>query len=385
MRSRWAVVFGVAVVCQPLTSAYAFGGAAITGNAFGRYGSGNTTFGEVSVAGLPLANDDTTSAQQVSTTFLTVGGVGETLLSGNAIGGACGWLGASNIPVEQTNFFLVAGGGVIYIDSINVTSSTLSIGTPVQIMYSFYTAHTLTVTHSVLNPGSQSNHALGLCSVQINVTGPGGSMFLAANDNKAFKDTLDGSDLAIGLMAPPFQTSFTLDAAVGDAIMFVLFADADADGDVGPTGPLSDMNGAGSASVAVALAFGASVVSPNAALGEAEVTLTSDAYPGGFPAASLATAAAAEAGLPDSIIFSCANIHRFRAKCTNTGRIKALVRMTDNSLDGQTVTISVDGTPFVRTIVNGAAKLNTPATPGPHTVTLDDPPGCAAPVEVTCP
>ena len=171
MVSRWGVVFGFAVFLQPMTPAYSFGGATVTGNAFGRYGSGNTTFGEESVAGLPLANDDTTSAQQVSTTFLTVGGVGETFLSGNAIGGACGWLGASNVPAEQTNFFLVAGGGVIYIDSINVTSSALPIGTPVQILYSFHTAHTLTVTHSVLNPGSQNNHALGLCGVQINVTG----------------------------------------------------------------------------------------------------------------------------------------------------------------------------------------------------------------------
>lgn len=82
---------------------------------------------------------------------------------------------------------------------------------------------------------------------------------------------------------------------------------------------------------------------------------------------------------------TCADIRKFRVQCTNGSRIKAVVRMIDNSFIGQQVTVSVDGSPTVLTIRNVVAKLKTPKLPGVHTVTLDDPPGCVGPIVVTCP
>lgn len=81
----------------------------------------------------------------------------------------------------------------------------------------------------------------------------------------------------------------------------------------------------------------------------------------------------------------CGALQRFRAKCTAAGAIKVLIRFVDTSMDGQQVTFSIDGNPIVRTIVNGTVRYTAPVTSGSHTVSLDDPAGCVAPIDVTCP
>ena len=82
----------------------------------------------------------------------------------------------------------------------------------------------------------------------------------------------------------------------------------------------------------------------------------------------------------------CEDIDMFQARCNPAGTVQVRVKFVDNSHDGETVTIGVDGTPHVRTIFGNVAsyqELNAGA--GPHTVTLDDPAGCFDPIMVNCP
>ena len=61
------------------------------------------------------------------------------------------------------------------------------------------------------------------------------------------------------------------------------------------------------------------------------------------------------------------------------------VKFTDTSHSGETVTIGLDGEPHERTIFGKVASFQEPgAGAGPHTITLDDPPGCFAPVVKQC-
>ena len=62
----------------------------LDGSAYGRYGSGNTTIGEQSVAGVALADDDTTGLQQAQNYHISAGSIGSSLLTGNAIAAAGG-------------------------------------------------------------------------------------------------------------------------------------------------------------------------------------------------------------------------------------------------------------------------------------------------------
>ena len=59
--------------------------------------------------------------------------------------------------------------------------------------------------------------------------------------------------------------------------------------------------------------------------------------------------------------------------------------MNDTSHDGEQLVISIDGVQVSVTIVNGSIRYTTPATPGEHTVRLDEPAGCFDPIVVNCP
>ena len=61
-----------------------------------------------------------------------------------------------------------------------------------------------------------------------------------------------------------------------------------------------------------------------------------------------------------------------------------MLRRNDNSNEGDQVVISIDGIPVAVTIVNGSVRYTTPATPGAHTVRLDEPAGCFDPIVVNC-
>ena len=83
---------------------------------------------------------------------------------------------------------------------------------------------------------------------------------------------------------------------------------------------------------------------------------------------------------------ACSDVEAFQARCNAAGTIQVRVTMTDGSHSGETVTIGVDGVPHVRTISGSVASYQEPGAGfGPHTITLDDPPACFAPLVKKCP
>ena len=81
----------------------------------------------------------------------------------------------------------------------------------------------------------------------------------------------------------------------------------------------------------------------------------------------------------------CGEIESFTANCTAGTQIRARLLLLDESHDGETVVLTIDGEPFVLTINGSVASLSEPGTSGHHSIALDDPAGCVAPVRVTCP
>ena len=85
----------------------------------------------------------------------------------------------------------------------------------------------------------------------------------------------------------------------------------------------------------------------------------------------------------------CEDLRSFQARCKVTSRghnLQAQLTLTDTSHAGESVTVTVDGAPFVLTINGSKAQLSTPeTTAGPHTIELVDPAGCFPPRVVNCP
>ncbi len=85
----------------------------------------------------------------------------------------------------------------------------------------------------------------------------------------------------------------------------------------------------------------------------------------------------------------CADLVSFRARCKATSRghtLQAQLTLTNANHAGESVTVTVDGAPFVLTINGSKAQLSTPeTTTGPHTIELVDPAGCFPPQVVNCP
>jgi hypothetical protein len=86
---------------------------------------------------------------------------------------------------------------------------------------------------------------------------------------------------------------------------------------------------------------------------------------------------------------ACGDVLRFQARCIAGGagnRLQFRVTLTDGSHDGEPVTVTVDGEPFVLNVAGGRAQMSiNGALPGAHTLELSDPVGCFPPVERTCP
>lgn len=81
----------------------------------------------------------------------------------------------------------------------------------------------------------------------------------------------------------------------------------------------------------------------------------------------------------------CADVKRLRASCRTNGTIKGKVIMTDSSHNGETVTVSIDGTmDLVLTINADRAPFSQCCFSGNHTVSLKNPANCAS-VPVSCP
>ena len=82
----------------------------------------------------------------------------------------------------------------------------------------------------------------------------------------------------------------------------------------------------------------------------------------------------------------CGDIMDFRARCNGAGTIQARARFTDNSHDGEMVTMRVDTTNYDVTIVNRRATLQIAGQggTGAHSVELVDPSGCFGVVNINC-
>jgi glucose/arabinose dehydrogenase len=84
----------------------------------------------------------------------------------------------------------------------------------------------------------------------------------------------------------------------------------------------------------------------------------------------------------------CEDVRQLQARCLSgaSNRIQARVVMTDTSHSGESVTIGIDGAPNVVPIVGNKAQIQqNGASSGLHVISLDDPDGCVADFEVTCP
>jgi V8-like Glu-specific endopeptidase len=85
----------------------------------------------------------------------------------------------------------------------------------------------------------------------------------------------------------------------------------------------------------------------------------------------------------------CGDIVRLQGVCKLRGTnrtVQAKVTLTNTSHSGQTVEISIDGTPHTATISSRVATFSQGGfSAGQHTVSLTDPAGCVPAVTVTCP
>lgn len=82
---------------------------------------------------------------------------------------------------------------------------------------------------------------------------------------------------------------------------------------------------------------------------------------------------------------ACEDIDVIGSQCTFNGRIRFRVRFADDSHDGETVTIAIDGEPIVVPIHGNRARYQEAGFSGTHTVTLEDPPDCVGDMIVECP
>lgn len=298
---RHAFLCFFAVICASATLD-ALAASVLMSNASARYGSGNTTHAEDGVSGFPLPDDGTSGLQQVQNSHLYLAAEGTANLSGNAIGAAAGWIGASVIdypPNGGTAWMLFAGTFTRYWDMILVDSSTLAVGTPVQLQFSLHVASSVIATHSFF-PGSNTNHtqAHGFIDSAIRFQSNDPDFFLNENSNLKLIDTRTSvADSELGLINPatPHLDIF-IDAAVGDNLFFAAEATVRTSGGLAPrtvsVSPLVLDNQEGFTYAAIGLAFGASSLTPG-------VTLRSERLGGNsFPDAALADGVTAALGMP---------------------------------------------------------------------------------------
>ena len=188
------------------------------------------------------------------------------------------------------------------------------------------------------------------------------------------------------------------DAEIGDELGGSVSGVGDADGD-GTPDLMAGATGAGGAGSAYVYsgatgtlirqfdgatagdAFGASVSGAGDLDGDGRAELivgAPSADPGGL----------AEAG--STFVFGldsipCEDVETFQARCSPAQTVQVRVKFFDNSHDGESVTVAVDGVESVRTIFNNFASYQVPnAGPGAHTIELVDPPGCFAPLVKQC-
>jgi hypothetical protein len=273
----------------------------LTSSANSRFGSGNTTLGSAGVSGFNLPDDGTTGVQLAINSNLAVAAIGSANLSSNAVGAASAWIGASVIDAPSggggTAWNLIGGSKVKFFDDIDVTSATLSAGTPVQIQFSLEIAGSFFVDHSAVPGSMTSNNAFAIGSVDVAtfVQNRTADRFdLDPNLNKAIRDSTGIIvDQNLGLFDPNTpHLDYNFEAEVGDVLAFVVEINVRTDGHLTPKS-VNDVlqNMTGEAFGSIGLSFGATPL-------DADVTLMSARYQDSFPAASLANATNALIGMP---------------------------------------------------------------------------------------
>lgn len=275
---------------------------------FGRYGSGNTTKGETSVSGVPLADNDTTGWQEAANYHNAAGSRGDSVLGANAIAAAGGHLVASDYPADPTKYFYASGGGVQYIDSLSVQSGTLAPGTPVTVQFALQVAYLAGVDHSLPGEDKPDNYSMARGYLSSLVQGMHGSHYVDPGANKVIIDTGDLTYITEGLFTGTQYLSYLFDAEVGEDLTYSLTVDADTFGEVSSysLGVGNIQNAVGQGYCSVAVAFGATVVSLGGGGGSAgasgsvtpDVQLISRRTGLSFPDASGANPDAALAAMP---------------------------------------------------------------------------------------
>jgi hypothetical protein len=273
----------------------------LTSSANARFGSGNTILGSAGVSGFNLPDDGTTGVQLAINSNLAVAAIGSANLSSNAIGAAGAWIGASVIDAPGggggTAWNLIGGSRTKFFDDINVTSATLSAGTPVQIQFSLEVAGSFFVEHSAVPGSMTSNNAFAIGSVDVAtfVQNRTADRFdLDPNLNKAIRDSTGiVADQNLGILDPNNpHLDYNFEAEVGDVLGFVIEINVRTDGHLTPKS-VNDVlqNMIGEAYGSIGLSFGATPL-------DADVMLMSARYQDQFPAASLANATNALIGMP---------------------------------------------------------------------------------------
>ncbi|RJP41649.1 MAG: hypothetical protein C4547_01470 [Phycisphaerales bacterium] len=81
----------------------------------------------------------------------------------------------------------------------------------------------------------------------------------------------------------------------------------------------------------------------------------------------------------------CEEIKKFTGKCKRGGKVKGKLVLTNSSHQGQSITVSIDGSPVKATIRGKTAKFSECCWQGFIEIRLIDPPDCVPPIPANCP
>lgn len=80
----------------------------------------------------------------------------------------------------------------------------------------------------------------------------------------------------------------------------------------------------------------------------------------------------------------CVDVATFQARCQAGNNVQARAVLTDDSHNGESMIIELDGVPRVVTVTGDRASMSQVSTPGAHTLSLTDPGSCKPDVVINC-
>lgn len=260
---------------------------------FARWGSGNSIADEDGVSGA-FAQPGSTPLAQVLTTDLDVSAIANVNIASGQLGLASQWAVTSGVAENSLVRFVASGANIVYVDTLTVQSATLPVNTPVQIQFSFTVASTTTASHLSPSGGNNASDPKAVATASFQSL-TDGTHFLSANDHNAVKNTGDGTNIALGLLAAPNMASIVVDTHVGDQFNFSLSPGVGTNGGPGNNALFSTQN---FAFANLGIGFGAAVVSHP----DEDIDILSELLAGNpFPTLAAATAENAVSALPTAI------------------------------------------------------------------------------------